>query len=321
MLVHRARRAVAWVVFLALTGSSAAVLSGVAEAAPTVVRVAGDFVEDERDEIFEYRPGNGSDIMYVGYTKDGGTVHNQNSYTLPVLHTYAPFAGDFDGDGKDELFFFGAGDGGDFIWDFTEITSKREVPKTQGGLYLPVVADFNGNGIDDILWYAPGAAPDEIWEFLPDLTHRTHAIRNFTGDYVPLAGNFTGDGGEDVIFYGRGETADHLVDFEPGSFTPAVGSFGPLTGSDHRPFTLDAYGDGWTDIVFYNAGAPVDPVWNFTPERIWKHNEQALGTYTPVSGDFFGDGYEDIFWFGNTSSSIWDWEGGEHPVPRSFGTS
>lgn len=317
-------RAGAFLAAVSLVFPGALVMSAPAGAAASVIRVAGDFVGDDRDEIFEYRPGNGSDIMYYGYTKDSGSVQTGGAYSFSVVNTYTPFAGDFDGDGKDELFFFGPGNAGDFIWDFDDVGGKVQTPKTQGGLYLPVVGDFDGNGIDDIFWYAPGSAPDELWEFLPGpgLPHQRHDFRNFTGDYVPLAGNFSADSGDEIILYGRGAIADHRVDFEPGTFTPIVTGAEPITYPDHQPVTLDTRGDGITDILFYNAATIHDPLWNFLAEGgPAKHNEQISGTYATAAGDLFGDGYEDVFWFGSTSSMVWDWEGGRHPTVRGFGVS
>jgi hypothetical protein len=203
-------------------------------------------------------------------------------------------------------------------------TSRTPAISSQGGLYVPIVGDFNGNGIDDILWYAPGTVADQIWEFRagPGFPHTVHTAPHINATYRPVAGNLTGDAGDEVIFYGPGSTVDYLWHFEPGTFTPVSTRLDPqLTGPDHRPITLDAYNDGWTDILFYNAGTTIDPFWNFTPA--WppkRHDEQAIGTYTMVTGDFFGDGYDDVFWFGS-ASSFWDWTGGLHPTPRGFGVS
>lgn len=305
-----------------VAGLAAAIsVAPAANAATTVKHVAGNFVGDGRDEIFEYRSGSGPDYLFAEFTKDSGRVQYV-PYGFPVTGAYTPFAGDFDGDGHDELFLYGAGPSPDHIWDFVDVTTKTQIEVSQGSLYFPVVGDYNGDGIDDILWYAPGVVADEIWEFLPGGTfqHTVHPI-TLTGDYVALPGNFTGDGGDDVILYGRGDIADHLVDFEPGSFAYVISDFGPLTGDNHRPFTLDAYDDGWTDILFYNTAATADPLWNFTPPSgaIQKHNEQATGTFDTASGDFFGDGYDDVYWFGSTTSVIWDWAGGVNPVVRGFG--
>jgi hypothetical protein len=277
-----------------------------AAAATTVKHIAGNFVGDSAVEIFEYRPGSGADYMFANFRKVFGSV-TYNAFSFVVNGTYSPFAGDFDGDGHDELFFYGGGENPDVLWKFTDVTSYTQFLIPQGSLYRPVPGDFDGDGADEILWYAPGTVADEIWDFAAgDLTrHTVHPI-TITGDYVPLAGNFTGDGGEDVIFYGRGDIADHLFDFDTGSLVPTRSSFGPLTGTDHQPFTLDTRNDGWTDIFFYDPGTAADPYWNFTPTGIEKALEHVDGTYDPVAGDLFDDGHDDVFWFGRTSS-IWDW--------------
>lgn len=279
-----------------------------AGAATTVEHIAGNFVGDARVEIFEYRPGTGADFLFTDFSKASGSVtFTTNSFR--VTGTYTPFSGDFDGDEQDELFWYGGGDNADHLWKFSGVTNVTQYEIPQGSLYFPVPGDFDGDGADEILWYAPGTVPDEIWDFAPgDVTrHTVHPI-TITGDYVPLSGNFTGDGGEDVILYGRGTTADHLFDFDPGSLTPTRLPFGPITGTDHQPFTLDTRNDGWTDIFFYQPGTPTDPYWDFTPTNgILKSLERVDGTYDPAAGDLFGDGHDDVFWFG-TNSSIWDWE-------------
>jgi hypothetical protein len=278
-------------------------------AATTVQHIAGNFVGDAREEIFEYRPGTGADFMFVDFRINSSNRPDfqQISYVIPG--SPAVFAGDFDGDGHDELFLYGGGTAPDYIWDFVDSTNYVQHPVTIGGLYYGVPGDYDGDGDKDILWYAPGQVADEIWEFLPGtgFPHTTHPI-DITGDYVALPGRFTGDGADDVIFYGRGDIADHLFDFRPqGGFVPVKSPFGPITGEKHQPFTLDSRGDGWSDIFFYDPGTAGDPYWDFTPGGILKSTETVNGTYTPAAGDLFGDGCDDVFWFGTSSSSIWNW--------------
>ena len=68
---------------------------------------------------------------------------------------YRPFAGDFDGDGRDEITWYHPGRGYDSIW--TGISRGRGY-STRGtvinGVYTVVVGDYDGNGVDDILWYS-----------------------------------------------------------------------------------------------------------------------------------------------------------------------
>jgi hypothetical protein len=297
-----------------------------ATAATTVQHIAGNFVGDARDEVFEYRPGAGADFMFVDFRVNSSNRPDfqQISYTIPG--TPVVFAGDFDGDGHDELFLYGAGTAPDAIWDFVDDTTVQSHPVRVDGLFFAVPGDFDSDGDDDVLWYAPGQVADEIWELRPGFQHTTHPI-DITGDYVPLRGRFTGDGADDVVLYGRGTTPDHLFDFRPdGGFVPVrVLRFEDITGENHQPFTLDRTGDGRTDIFFYNPGTAGDPYWDFTPDRgTVKSTETVNGTYVPAAGDFFGDGCDDVFWFGTSSSSIWNWfvggDGVLHKSQYAFGT-
>ena len=79
---------------------------------------------------------------------------------------YDPVAGDFDHDGKDEIFWYAPGTTGDSMWHFQSFTSAIGVPYTVNGSYDPKTGDFNGDGYHDILWYGPGRqAADGRWYF------------------------------------------------------------------------------------------------------------------------------------------------------------
>ena len=223
------------------------------------MHIVGNFIGDGREEIFEYRAGSGADYLFAEFSKVSGAVtYTVYSFTLNL--TYSPFAGDFDGDGYDELFWYGGGPNPDYLWKFTGPTDFNQMEVDADALAFPVVGDYTGDGAEDILWYSPGTVGDEIWEYNPgSLVHTVHPI-SITGTYTPLSGNFSGDGADDVIFYGRGEIPDHRWDFNPGSLTPTKSGFGPLTGDHHRVLTLDKRNDGWTDLFFYNPGSAARPV-------------------------------------------------------------
>jgi hypothetical protein len=295
-------------------------------AATTVRHFSGNFIGDARDEIFEYRPGTGADYMFTDFSKVAGFVsYRPLSFTLNL--TYGPIPGDFDGDGYDEIFWFGAGTAPDYLWDFVDgdPTRFQQTTMNQGGLYLTAAGDFTGDGADDIIWYAPGTQPDEIWDFNPGggFTYTVHP-KVLSGDYyTPMAGNFTGDGAEDLVFYGVGDRPDYIWDFEPGSINHASSPLWPV-GATRRPFTIDVAGDGWTDIFWYTPGSVTDPIWNYHPFGIQDLPQTVGGTYDAVSGDFFGDGHGDAFWFGTSSTSVWDWEmtaNGLTRTIRNFGVS
>ena len=77
----------------------------------------------------------------------------------------------------------------------------------------------------------------------------------------------------------------------------------------------DFNGDGYSDIFLYAPGTEKDVVWYGTPESAsFRKNSgssvQISGTYKPVSGDFNGDGYSDIFYYGPGSTADTLWYGG-----------
>lgn len=82
--------------------------------------------------------------------------------------------GDFDGDGRTDLFFYGPASACDTVWfgrsdgtfeDPREVTQAGFVPFADiGGAFEPVVADFDSDGTADILFANPSTGQgSEVW--------------------------------------------------------------------------------------------------------------------------------------------------------------
>src|SRR5690606_41115355 len=86
--------------------------------------------------------------------------------TTNVSGSYWPFAGDFDGDGKADIFWYGPGATQDSVWygsgTFGSFTS---VKFTVSGVYQPLVGRFTGGDArDDVLWFnGSNATTSPIW--------------------------------------------------------------------------------------------------------------------------------------------------------------
>jgi hypothetical protein len=82
-----------------------------------------------------------------------------------------------------------------------------------------------------------------------------------------------------------------------GTYTPVVGNFGnALTPAD--------------DILWYAPGAATDYLWlsnNDTTFDTAPSPSQVSGSYTPVVGDFAGNGLDDIVWYAPGSTQDWLW--------------
>jgi glycerophosphoryl diester phosphodiesterase len=89
-----------------------------------------------------------------------------------------PFAGDFDGDGRRDVLWYGDGSAGDRVWYGGPSGRFAGAAATVRGSYRPLVADFGGDGPDDVLWWAPGTAQDVLWF--------GRATRRFTSRWTTL---------------------------------------------------------------------------------------------------------------------------------------
>jgi glycerophosphoryl diester phosphodiesterase len=217
--------------------------------------------------------------------------------TVPVL-------GDFDGDGRGDLLWYGPGSQDDHLWLGRASRNFAGVPVTVRGHYLPLGGDFDGDGRADVLWYGPGAQPDVLWLGRPG---GRFAARTLTvaGDYGPLAGDFNGDGPRDVIWYRPGAGAD-VVWFGNGSGRFSARRVDAPDGAE--PFTGDFDGDGRRDVFWYGPGGAGDRLWYGSPGgRFAGAAATVNGSYQPLVADFGGDGPDDMLWWaaGPAGDVLW----------------
>jgi hypothetical protein len=239
-----------------------------------------------------------------------GSLRTWSGQTYSLNGLYHPIAGDFDGNGRDDILFYGRGTRADFIWwagtgGFTSVWTESS------GLYEPVAGDFDGDSRDDIFWYGGKSRPDFIWY---GNTNRTFTSQSYTfsGAYLPKAGDFDGDGRDDLLLYGHGSLADSIM-WSNGNRT--FTSMSINMGGTYDVFVVDQNGDGRDDIFWYEPGTTVDPLWrgNSTRQFSLIFNYQVDGEYVPIVGNFDGQSGQDIIWYGQGSDpdSIWYSNGGQ----------
>ncbi|MGH9275317.1 MAG: FG-GAP-like repeat-containing protein, partial [Acidimicrobiales bacterium] len=171
---------------------------------PDVAELDGDGIDD----VVIYAPGGSPDRIYSGRA-------NRTLVALPlgVDPTYDVSVGDFDGDGRDDLLWFGYGVNesvrtlSDGNGQFTSLLSTID-----DGESIPIIGDFDGDGLDDVLLYGPGSSVDEMWWSEP--TDRgavsVEPIQVKGTAYRPQVGDVNGDGNDDVLWYQPGAGADPL---------------------------------------------------------------------------------------------------------------
>jgi glycerophosphoryl diester phosphodiesterase len=217
--------------------------------------------------------------------------------TVPVL-------GDFDGDGRGDLLWYGPGAADDHLWLGRPSRNFVGVPVTVRGHYLPLGGDFDGDSRADVLWYGPGGAPDVLWRGRPG---GRFAARKLTvrGDYRPLVGDFDGDRRGDVLWYGPGDQPDVLWLGRAGGRFAARrlnirGTYQPVLG--------DFDGDGRRDVLWYGPGGDPDVLWRGRRGGRFAARTLAVrGDYRPLAGDFNGDGARDVVWYqpGPGADVVW----------------
>ncbi len=235
--------------------------------------VIGDWNQDGRDETGVYHPYCGSGRFVVD-SNDNGSPDPGDGSTLYGPSSVTPVAGDWNGDGRHQIGFFGTKDNtGEFILDSNDNgTCDPEDRKCDYGLASdrPIVGDWNGDGRDEVgNFRAAGDAGQFILDSngngVWDPTDRV-LLYGYSTD-MPIIGDWNGDGRDDV-----------------GNFRMA---------GDSGQFILDSNGNGVWD--------PTDRVFSY-----------GLPSDAPIIGDWDGDGRDEIGNFriiGNQAQFILDSNG------------
>ncbi|WIX88951.1 FG-GAP-like repeat-containing protein [Amycolatopsis sp. DG1A-15b] len=231
--------------------------------------------------------------------------------------TTARSAGDFTGDGKDDIATFTRGTAGDAFAAASDGT--RFVGTTQQwndnlafDTEIPLSGDFNGDGKDDIATFTRGTAGD-AFAAASDGTRFVGTTQQWNDNLafdteIPLSGDFNGDGKVDAIVFKRGTSGDVVVALSDGTKfgTPALWHdyFGIQA---EVPAVGDFNGDGKDDIALFVRGTAGDVYvalsdgTKFGTSALW-HGDFGFNDEQPAVGDFNGDGKDDIAVFARGTS-------------------
>ena len=227
----------------------------------------------------------------IAATSRGSGTFAAHSVSMGIAAV--PLRGDFDGDGRGDLFWYGPGSAADEVWYGRADGTFTSMTTSVTGTYTPFAGDFDHDGRSDLFFYAPGSATDSIWYgatagFRPTPT-------NVTGTYQPVTGDFDGDLRTDVLWYGAGAAPDSLWLAEPArrwtnKVTSVAGTYAPVVGDFDQ--------DDRSDVLWYGSGSARDGLWLGGSAGFRSRSATVPYVATPLVGDFAGGRGHDVLWYG-----------------------
>ena len=238
--------------------------------------------------------------------RDSGGLTYDETFTIVLTDVTETPAGDFNGDGRDDLIW--RHDSGLIqIWYMSGTIAADTLdlsPVADMDWHIVGVGDFDGDGTADILWHHTNGT-NQIW-FTGAAAANAPAVPDpaWSADAV---GDFDADGKADILW--RHANGTNQIWFMDGTSVLSAQNTIPVPDTDWAVGGAgDFNGDGSADLLWcHSSGA----------NQMWFMNGAtslgAAGTYTVDTawqvgsvGDYNGNGKADIFWrHENRANQIW----------------
>jgi hypothetical protein len=195
----------------------------------------GDWDHDGKDEIGIYRPDDGGQSKFYLITRDWSSLSGPAGAadkTIPFGYypNNIPIAGDWDGDGDDDIGGFNPGNNNFYLY----------------------IGDWDGDDDDDVGVFRPGATTNEFYLDL-GLTGGQHEMGPYSLGNVgdePLIGDWNGNGYDNLGVYRPADGTFHPApNLPPDTTDPTISITYPTNGQTFTTATITVSGSASDNVA------------------------------------------------------------------------
>jgi hypothetical protein len=159
--------------------------------------------------------------------------------------------GDFNGDGKTDIFWRNAATGQNAIWlmDGDRIASAQFIAGADGN-WQADIGDFNGDGKSDFFWHNKATGQTAAWVMNGLTIQNARFLPNVPPEWESFVAEFNQDGKTD-LFWRNNRTGDNAVWTMNGAQL-GTGQFIRRQDAGWAPTLVDLDADGRSDILWNN---------------------------------------------------------------------
>src|SRR4249919_1647758 len=229
------------------------------------------------------------------------------------------YRGDYDGDGKSDIFWHNAFSGANVIWKAGNSATTIAAATVADHAWVPAGAgDFDGDCKSDLLWRHSGMGSNVVWRSGNAATPLAVQAVPDSAWTIAGIGDFNGDHKDDILWRNIDTGANLIWKSANGSTTQAVATVA-------TDWTVSAVGDfdgnGTADIAWRNRNDGRDVIWKGGNSATSHAMTWVTGqSWVMVgAGDFDGDGKSDVLWR-NTNGSNVIWKAGNSANTQAMTT-
>jgi cysteine-rich repeat protein len=229
--------------------------------------------------------------------------------------------GDYNGDGKSDVFWRNTSTGANTIWrSGSNATTQAVKGVTILSWELVGRGDFNGDGKADVFWRNRSTGANTIWKSAnADTPQAVTGITNLSWKVVGI-GDFDGDGKSDVFWRNFSTGADTI--WKSGNSATQMVTAGVTSQSWYVVGVGDFNGDGKSDVFWRNTSTGANTIWksgsNATQQAVAGVTNQ--GWKVVAIGDFNGDGKSDVFWRNTSTGANTIWKSASNATQQATTT-